>query len=92
MEFAEPLLLQLIGRFILGPVPAGFTINISSVGVAAWFGLLVTMLNLLPVGQLDGGHIVYALLGGRARYISWTVVAIQNNTSDDGFSSIVGTL
>ncbi len=75
LEFAEPLLLQLIGRLILGPVPAGFAIDISSVGIAAWFGLLVTMLNLLPVGQLDGGHIVYALLGGRARYIFWTVVA-----------------
>jgi membrane-associated protease RseP (regulator of RpoE activity) len=73
-EFAEPLLLQLINRVVLGPIPQGSTIQISSVGIAAWFGLLVTMLNLLPVGQLDGGHIVYALFGRRARYLSWVVV------------------
>jgi membrane-associated protease RseP (regulator of RpoE activity) len=42
--------------------------------VAAWFGLLVTVFNLLPIGQLDGGHIVYALLGRQARYVSWTVI------------------
>lgn len=73
-EFAEPLLLQILGYLMLGPIPEGHVIQISSVGIAAWFGLLVTMLNLLPVGQLDGGHIVYALLGQRARYLSWTVV------------------
>jgi membrane-associated protease RseP (regulator of RpoE activity) len=75
LSFAEPLLLQMINRVVLGPLPPGSVIQISSVGIAAWFGLLVTMLNLLPVGQLDGGHIVYALLGRRARYLSWTVVA-----------------
>ena len=75
-EFAEPLLLQLINHVVFGPIPQGSAIQISSVGIAAWFGLLVTMLNLLPVGQLDGGHIVYALFGRRARYLSWTVVAV----------------
>jgi membrane-associated protease RseP (regulator of RpoE activity) len=73
-EFAEPLLLQMVSHLVLGPIPQGSAIQISSVGVAAWFGLLVTMLNLLPVGQLDGGHIVYALLGRHARYLSWGVV------------------
>ena len=50
------------------------TLQVNSVGVAAWFGLLVTVLNLLPIGQLDGGHIVYALLGRQARYVSWAVI------------------
>lgn len=42
---------------------------------AAWVGILVTGLNLLPVGQLDGGHIARALLGDRSRYLSWATVA-----------------
>ncbi|GIX49693.1 MAG: metalloprotease [Candidatus Tectimicrobiota bacterium] len=73
--FGEPLLLQAIGRLLVGPVPEGYALHINSVGVAGWFGLLVTMLNLLPIGQLDGGHILYALLGRYARYVSRAVIA-----------------
>ncbi|HEX9907250.1 MAG TPA: site-2 protease family protein [Thermoplasmata archaeon] len=43
---------------------------------AAWVGILVTALNLLPVGQLDGGHLGRAILGARAKYLSWAVVAM----------------
>lgn len=74
--FGEPLLLQLLGRLIHGSIPADFALHINSVGVAAWFGLLVTMFNLMPMGQLDGGHIVYAIFGRRARYVSRAVIAI----------------
>ena len=74
--FGEPLLLQIIGYFMVGPVPQGAALHINSVGVAAWFGLVVTMFNLMPMGQLDGGHIVYAIFGPQARYISRIVVGI----------------
>ena len=76
LSFGEPLLLQIIGRIVLGPIQEGYVVQISGVGIAAWFGIFVTVLNLLPMGQLDGGHIVYAILGPYARYISWAVVGM----------------
>ncbi len=75
LYFGEPLLLQLLGRVLVGPIPPGSALHINSVGVAAWFGLLVTMFNLMPIGQLDGGHILYALAGRPARHISRLVIA-----------------
>jgi membrane-associated protease RseP (regulator of RpoE activity) len=73
-SLAEPLLLQIIGYLIVGPLPSDMSLALNSVGLAAWFGLLVTVFNLLPIGQLDGGHIIYALLGRRARYVSRAVI------------------
>src|SRR6185503_19180325 len=46
------------------------------VAVAAWFGLFITALNLLPVGQLDGGHVLFAVLGPRARTIGRVVILL----------------
>jgi membrane-associated protease RseP (regulator of RpoE activity) len=59
----EPLLFKLASYAIIGPVREGYTINMHPMVFAAWFGMLATALNLLPFGQLDGGHITYATLG-----------------------------
>jgi membrane-associated protease RseP (regulator of RpoE activity) len=68
--FGEPLLFQWVATWLKGPIPENMTLFIDTWGHAAWFGLLVTALNLIPVGQLDGGHVTYALFGRRAHMIS----------------------
>ena len=52
------------------PLPAGRTLAMHPIFFAAWFGLLITGINLLPIGQLDGGHIAYALFGRRAHSLA----------------------
>lgn len=73
-EFGEPLLFRLAADLF---VPSGeeWNINLHPIGWAAWFGMLATGMNLLPIGQLDGGHIVYALLGRRGhRTVSYAAL------------------
>jgi membrane-associated protease RseP (regulator of RpoE activity) len=68
--FGEPLLFQGLSRVYFGPIPEGYDIFLHPLGFAAWFGMLATALNLMPFGQLDGGHIAYAVFGRRAAYVS----------------------
>jgi len=63
LYLGEPILFKLASYAVIGPVREGYTINIHPMVFAAWFGMLATALNLLPFGQLDGGHITYATLG-----------------------------
>ena len=68
--FGEPLLFQFVAVLRFGPIPDGLEVVAHPMAMAAWWGMLATALNLLPFGQLDGGHIVYALFGPRAKNIS----------------------
>ena len=62
-------------------LPAGMDVAEHPVAIAAWVGLLITAFNLFPLGQLDGGHAVYALLGRErarriSRIVSWALLAL----------------
>jgi len=61
----ESILSRLLDHWFAPPVPAGMDLSLSPVAFAAWAGFLITMINLLPIGQLDGGHVAYSLFGTR---------------------------
>jgi membrane-associated protease RseP (regulator of RpoE activity) len=63
LSFGEPLIFRLFGILILGYSPAKQDMIAHPMAMAAWVGLLATSLNLLPIWQLDGGHVAYAILG-----------------------------
>jgi membrane-associated protease RseP (regulator of RpoE activity) len=69
-ELGNSLLFFGLTRWILGVNPNDFTIILHPTAIAGWVGLFVTTMNLLPVGQLDGGHVIYALFGRSHRAIS----------------------
>ena len=67
----EPLLFKAIVALFGPPVVEGQDLYLGNVAFSGWIGLLVTALNMLPVGQLDGGHVVYSLLGRKQHAIGW---------------------
>jgi len=71
MGFMMAPLFELLTYII--PIPPGVVIH--PMAFAAWVGMLVTAINLLPAGQLDGGHIARGLLGEKARYLSYATIA-----------------
>jgi membrane-associated protease RseP (regulator of RpoE activity) len=75
-ELGEPLLFQAAARVIKGPVPDGYSLNLHPMAMAAWFGMLMTAINLFPFGQLDGGHVSYAVLGRRSYVVTLVCLAV----------------
>ena len=76
LSLGEPILFQLASRFFWGTLPEGFSVNLHPIAFAAWFGLLATSLNLFPIGQLDGGHISYAVFGRKSSTVTLAMVGI----------------
>ncbi len=76
VELGESLAIRALDH-IFGPaVPAGHEIMLSPTAFAAWAGLFLTMVNLLPLWELDGGHVAYALLGERQNRLQRHVHAL----------------
>lgn len=72
--FGQSLLTGLLSETLIS-VPEGSSVLLHPVGIAAWAALLVTSVNLIPVGQLDGGHIARAILGERIhRIVSYGLI------------------
>jgi membrane-associated protease RseP (regulator of RpoE activity) len=76
IDFGEPIIYVLIEWIVRPGLPAGSVLMLDPIGMAAWFGLLFTMLNMLPFSQLDGGHVVYGLLGRLQHRIAWPLVIV----------------
>jgi membrane-associated protease RseP (regulator of RpoE activity) len=76
LELGEPLLFKLATWLFFGTTAKGYTLMVHPMAFAAWFGMLATALNLFPIGQLDGGHISYAVLGPRSTYVTYAMVGV----------------
>ncbi len=76
LELGEPLLFKLATALVWGPIPQGYSLNLHPMAFAAWFGLLATALNLFPIGQLDGGHICYTVLGRHSTIVTLVMMGV----------------
>jgi membrane-associated protease RseP (regulator of RpoE activity) len=75
-DLGEPLLFRAATWLIWGSIANGYSVNMHPMAFAAWFGLLATALNLFPIGQLDGGHISYAVLGRRSTTVTLGAIGV----------------
>ncbi len=75
LVLGEPLLFRAGVQLMFGAIADGYTVNMHPMVFASWFGMLATALNLLPFGQLDGGHITYATLKRYSTSLSLATVA-----------------
>jgi membrane-associated protease RseP (regulator of RpoE activity) len=76
LELGEPMLFKFASWVLWGTQPDGYSVNMHPMAFAAWFGMLATALNLFPIGQLDGGHISYAVLGSRSTYVTIAMIGV----------------
>jgi membrane-associated protease RseP (regulator of RpoE activity) len=77
INLGDSLLFSFLSNIILNYQPGSQDILLHPIAFAGWIGLFVTSLNLIPVGQLDGGHIAYGLLGEKHVYLSKLLVFVM---------------
>jgi len=70
ISLGNSILFWILSKLSLGNLPDGYDVILHPIAFAGWIGLFITAMNLLPLGQLDGGHISYALLGRGHRPIA----------------------
>lgn len=74
IPLGTPFVFTFLEWFALDPIPTGYSVYLSPFARAGWVGFLITSLNLFPVGQLDGGHVLYSLFRGRAYVVARLVL------------------
>lgn len=93
LELGEPLLFKFASWLLWGTQPDGYSLNMHPMAFAAWFGMLATALNLFPIGQLDGGHVSYAVLGSRwSTYLTFAMLGVAVGLAFFASSWIVWTV
>lgn len=91
-SLGEPLLFQFAHWVIWGTVADGYSVNLHPMAFAAWFGLLATALNLFPIGQLDGGHVAYAVLGRKSTIVTLVMLGVAFGLTFVSSSWVVWTI
>jgi membrane-associated protease RseP (regulator of RpoE activity) len=76
LVLGEPLLMQYFSHWLKGPTPASHYLLWHPFALAGWVGLLITSINLIPIGQLDGGHILYGMFRKKAHVASIIVLVL----------------
>ncbi len=76
LKLGDSLLFYLLGKIIHPNIPEGADIFLHPTAFAGWIGFLVTSMNLIPIGQLDGGHIAYSILVKNMRYLYLPLIVI----------------
>ncbi len=78
LNLGDSILFSYLTRIVVGATPADADILLHPVAFAGWIGLFVTSINLIPVGQLDGGHIAYAFLGEKHVRLSFILIIMMS--------------
>jgi len=92
LQLGDPLLFTILQKCLIGDIPDGYDLVLHPMAYAGWVGLFVTSLNLLPIGQLDGGHIIYAVFGRKSKWIfaaSITLLAVLTIFYNPGWLLLV---
>lgn len=68
LSFGESLIMQVLRIAFAPPIPEGYTLTMNPVLFAGWVGMFITMINLMPFGQMDGGHLIYSMFGRKTQF------------------------
>lgn len=77
----QPLLMDYFIHWLKDPIPDGAMLMLHPFAFAGWVGLLITSINLIPIGQLDGGHILYAMFRRKAHMASMVLLVLAISAS-----------
>ncbi|HID24401.1 MAG TPA: site-2 protease family protein, partial [Planctomycetaceae bacterium] len=96
IRYGDPLVLQWMVKLIHRPLAENEDIILTPMLFAGWVGIFITALNLMPVGQLDGGHILYTLIGRKAHYVAYALIGLavghMFHSKDYAYSLIIALL